>query len=82
MQAKVSGKRRKKMAKECLMDAILDPINLQNAQDAVRRNKGCAGIDGRSIADDCMDAGGRVMQEQLPRPSSIGNSICLKSKPS
>jgi group II intron reverse transcriptase/maturase len=51
MQAKVSGKRRKKMAKECLMDAILDPINLQNAQDAVRRNKGCAGIDGRSIAE-------------------------------
>jgi RNA-directed DNA polymerase len=51
MQAKVSGKRRKKMTKECLMDAILDPTNLQNAQDAVRRNKGCAGIDGRSIAE-------------------------------
>jgi hypothetical protein len=44
MQAKVSGKRRKKMAKESLMDAILHPTNLQNAQDAVRRNKGCAGI--------------------------------------
>ena len=39
------------MTKECLMDAILDPTNLQNAQDAVRRNKGCAGIDGRSIAE-------------------------------
>jgi retron-type reverse transcriptase len=51
MQAKVSGKRRKKMTKECLMEAILNPTNLQNAQDAVRRNKGCAGIDGRNIAE-------------------------------
>jgi|GEM_PF-1679534 len=33
------------------MEAILTPTNLQNAQDAVRRNKGCAGIDGRSIAE-------------------------------
>ncbi|MFI3155149.1 MAG: group II intron reverse transcriptase/maturase [Methylococcaceae bacterium] len=39
------------MTKECLMDAILQPINLQNAQDAVRRNKGCAGIDGKSIVE-------------------------------
>jgi hypothetical protein len=51
MRDKISGKRRKKVTKECLMGAILDPINLQNAQDAVRRNKGCAGIDGRSIAE-------------------------------
>jgi group II intron reverse transcriptase/maturase len=51
MQAKVSGKRRKEMTKECLMAAILHPINLQDAQDAVRRNKGCAGIDGKSIAE-------------------------------
>jgi retron-type reverse transcriptase len=51
MQAKVSGKRRKEMIEERLMDAILHPINLQNAQDAVRRNKGCAGIDGKSIAE-------------------------------
>ncbi len=80
MQAKVSGKRRKEMTEESLMDAVLHPVNLQNAQDAVRRNKGCAGIDGRSIADDCMDAGGRVMQEQLPRPYSIGNSVAQKLK--
>jgi len=39
------------MTKECLMEAILNPTNLQNAKDAVRRNKGCAGIDGRSIAE-------------------------------
>ena len=39
------------MTKECLMEAILNPTNLRNAQDAVRRNKGCAGIDGRSIAE-------------------------------
>ena len=39
------------MTTECLMEAILNPTNLQNAQDAVRRNKGCAGIDGRNIAE-------------------------------
>ena len=39
------------MTEECLMEAILHPVNLQNAQDAVRRNKGCAGIDDRSIAE-------------------------------
>lgn len=39
------------MTKESLMDAMLHPTNLQNAQDAVRRNKGCAGIDGRSIGE-------------------------------
>lgn len=39
------------MAEESLMEAILHPVNLQQAQDAVRRNKGCAGIDDRSIAE-------------------------------
>ena len=39
------------MTEECLMDAVLHPLNLQDAQDAVRRNKGCAGIDGKSIAE-------------------------------
>ena len=39
------------MTKECLMDAILHPANLQEAIEAVRRNKGCAGIDGKSIAE-------------------------------
>ena len=39
------------MTAECLMDAILHPLNLQYAQEAVRRNKGCAGIDGKSIAE-------------------------------
>ena len=38
------------MAEECLMEAILHPDNLQKAQEAVRGNKGCAGIDDRSIA--------------------------------
>jgi len=39
------------MAEEYLMEAILHPVNLQNAQEAVRRNKGCAGIDEKSIAE-------------------------------
>ena len=39
------------MTEECLMEAILHPLNLQYAQEAVRRNKGCAGIDGKSIAE-------------------------------
>ena len=47
----VSGKRRKEVTKECLMEAILHPANLQTAIEAVRRNKGCAGIDGKSIAE-------------------------------
>jgi hypothetical protein len=51
VQAKVSGKRRKEVTKECLMEAILHPANLQTAIEAVRRNKGCAGIDGKSIAE-------------------------------
>ncbi len=56
MQAKVSGKRRKEMTKDflfffCLMNAVLHPLNLQYAQEAVRRNKGCAGVDGKSIAE-------------------------------
>ncbi len=49
------------MTEESLMDAILHPVNLQNAQDAVRRNKGCAGIDGRSIAET-----GLYWQQHLP----------------
>ena len=40
----------KVVTKECLMDAVLHPINLQDAQETIRRNKGCAGIDGKSIA--------------------------------
>jgi hypothetical protein len=35
MQAKVSGKRRKEMTEACLMDAVLHPINLQDAQEGV-----------------------------------------------
>jgi len=59
------------MTEELLMDAMFNWLNLQEALDAVKRNKGAAGIDGQSIVDYCMDAGGRVMQEQLPRLSSI-----------
>lgn len=51
MQAKISGKRRKKMTEELLMDAMFNWLNLQEAFAAVKRNKGAAGIDGRSIAE-------------------------------
>jgi hypothetical protein len=40
MQAKVSGKRRKEMTEECVMDAVLHPLNLQDAQEAVRLSNG------------------------------------------
>lgn len=29
------------MTEENLMEAVLDPVNLQNAQEAVRRNRPC-----------------------------------------
>jgi len=51
MRAKVGGKRRKKMEKENLMDAMFNWLNMQEAFDAVKRNKGAAGIDGRGIAE-------------------------------
>jgi RNA-directed DNA polymerase len=51
MQAKISGKRRKKMTGELLMDAMFNWLNRQEALDAVKRNKGAAGIDGKSIAE-------------------------------
>ena len=49
MQAENSGKRRKEMKNECLMEKMFNGLNLQEAFDAVKRNKGCAGIDGWSI---------------------------------
>lgn len=39
------------MTEELLMDDIFNWLNLQEATDAVKRNKGAAGIDGRSIAE-------------------------------
>jgi hypothetical protein len=33
------------------MDDLFNGLNLQEATDAVKRNKGAAGIDGRSIAE-------------------------------
>jgi retron-type reverse transcriptase len=51
MQAESSGKRRKEMIIECLMKTIFNWLNLQEAFDAVKRNKGSAGIDGRSITE-------------------------------
>jgi len=39
------------MTEELLMDAMFNWLNLQEALDAVKRNKGAAGIDGRSIAE-------------------------------
>jgi len=51
MQAESSGKRRKEMINECLMKAMFNWLNLQEAFDAVKRNKGSAGIDGRSITE-------------------------------
>ncbi len=39
------------MTTEITMDAIFNWLNLQEATDAVKRNKGAAGIDGKSIAE-------------------------------
>jgi len=39
------------MTEELLMDAMFNWLNLQEALEAVKRNKGGAGIDGRSIAE-------------------------------
>jgi|GEM_PF-3709301 len=39
------------MINECLMKAMFNWLNLQEAFDAVKRNKGSAGIDGRSITE-------------------------------
>lgn len=39
------------MTEELLMDDIFNWLNLQEATDAVERNKGAAGIDGRNIAE-------------------------------
>lgn len=39
------------MTTEYMMDAMLNWLNLQEALDAVKRNKGAAGIDGKSIAE-------------------------------
>ncbi|WP_020161416.1 reverse transcriptase family protein [Methylobacter marinus] len=39
------------MTEELLMDAMFNWLTLQEAFDAVKRNKGAAGIDGRSIAE-------------------------------
>ena len=47
----MSGKRRKKVTNECLMGAMFNWLNFQEAFDAVKRNKGAAGIDHKSIAE-------------------------------
>lgn len=39
------------MTEELLMDDIFNWLNLQEATDAVERNKGVAGIDGRNITE-------------------------------
>ena len=39
------------MINECLMKTMFNWLNLQEAFDAVKRNKGSAGIDGRSITE-------------------------------
>ncbi|MDO9163767.1 MAG: group II intron reverse transcriptase/maturase [Methylococcaceae bacterium] len=39
------------MTTESMMDAMFNWLNLQEALDAVKRNKGAAGIDGKSIAE-------------------------------
>jgi len=39
------------MTTEFMMDAMFNWLNLQEALDAVKRNKGAAGIDGKSIAE-------------------------------
>ncbi|MCK5355490.1 MAG: group II intron reverse transcriptase/maturase, partial [Methyloprofundus sp.] len=39
------------MTTECTMEAMFNWLNLQEALDAVKRNKGAAGLDGKSIAE-------------------------------
>ena len=51
MQAKISGKRRKKMANKCLMGRMFNWLSFDEAFVAVRRNKGAAGVDGKSILE-------------------------------
>jgi len=74
---KLAVKRRKRMTEELLMEAMFNWLNRQEALAAVKRNKGAAGIrlHGQIFAPCkiCIPhipvgyAGGRVMQEQLPR---------------
>ena len=51
MQAKISGKRDKKMVNKCLMERMFNWLNFEEAFVAVKRNKGVAGIDGKSILE-------------------------------
>ena len=44
-------KRDKKMANKCLMERMFNWLNFDEAFAAVKRNKGAAGIDGKSILD-------------------------------
>ena len=39
------------MTTECTMEVILNWLNLQEAIEAVKRNKGAAGVDGKSITE-------------------------------
>ena len=39
------------MPTECTMEAMFNWLNLQEAQEAVKRNKGAAGLDGKSIVE-------------------------------
>ena len=39
------------MTTECTMEVIFNRLNLQEAIEAVKRNKGAAGVDGKSIAE-------------------------------
>lgn len=39
------------MTTECTMETMFNWLNLQEALEAVKRNKGAAGIDGKSIAE-------------------------------
>ena len=47
----IGCKRDKKMANKCLMERMFNWLNFDEAFAAVKRNKGAAGIDGKSILD-------------------------------
>jgi group II intron reverse transcriptase/maturase len=77
MQAKISGKRRKKMANEYLMGAMFNWLNFQEAFDAVKRNKGAAGIDHRSIAETALhwEQHGAQIEEKLKAGTYIPSPV-------
>lgn len=65
------------MANECLMDAMFNWLNFQEAFDAVRRNKGSAGIDRKSIAETILhwEQHGAQIEEKLKAGTYIPSPV-------